>query len=199
VRNLEKTRQKNLCYILLVTTGVICDEFKRSWKRRISCSHQGFGGSAEMDRAHSLLNCAGATKEEVLELALDALLSKIDPVEKAKRAEKRAEKKTTSVADVPTDCTGATSKPIPAKTKHQLFRNNPQCSYVSPAGRRCNATTYLQIDHIQMRCRNGTNDPKNLRLLCSEHNLYEAEKHLGQEYIKQKISSATHTKSVVLN
>jgi len=154
----------------------------------------------KLNRARSLLSCAGATQMEVLESALDALLSKIDPVEKAKRAEKRSEKKvdTTPEAEA-TACAGAVPKSIPAKTKHSLFTNSPQCSYVSPEGRGCTATTHLQIDHVQMKCRGGSNDRSNLRLLCAEHNLYEAEKHLGKEYIKQKISSATHSKSVVLN
>jgi hypothetical protein len=133
----------------------------------------------------------GATNEDVLSDALDELLSKIDPIEKAKRAEKKVNKEN---SDVPFACPGAVSKTIPAKTKHLLFANKPQCAFTSWNGKRCEATTHLQIDHIQMRCRGGTNKISNLRLLCAEHNLLEAERHLGKKYISDKI-----LQSVVLN
>ena len=47
------------------------------------------------------------------------------------------------------------------------------------AGRRCPATTELHFDHVIPFIRGGANEPKNIRILCQEHNL---EKGSGQRY-----------------
>jgi HNH endonuclease len=77
------------------------------------------------------------------------------------------------------------SRSIPLKTKREVFkRDNRQCSYVSKDGKRCSKRHNLEIDHIQPYALGGTNDLRNLRLLCKSHNLLQAEYTFGREFIK---------------
>jgi 5-methylcytosine-specific restriction endonuclease McrA len=63
------------------------------------------------------------------------------------------------------------SRHIPQATRDHVFhRDGERCTYVGPTGRRCTATTNLQIDHVTPFACGGTHDPANLRLLCAEHN-----------------------------
>ena len=55
-------------------------------------------------------------------------------------------------------------------------RANHQCEYVSPDGHRCSSTHGIQVDHIIPLACGGTNEFHNLRLLCGEHNRFEAKK-----------------------
>ena len=53
-------------------------------------------------------------------------------------------------------------------------RANHQCEYTSPDGHRCSSTHGTQIDHSIPLALGGTSEIKNLRLLCGEHNRFEA-------------------------
>jgi hypothetical protein len=65
-----------------------------------------------------------------------------------------------------------------------------QCSYVDPqTGLRCNSRGYLQRDHIRLRALGGTHDPCNGRPLCAGHNLFEAKRVLGSDYVERRIRS----------
>ena len=55
-------------------------------------------------------------------------------------------------------------------------RANYQCEYVSPDGHRCSSTHGIQVDHIIPLACGGTNEFHNFRLLCGEHNRFEAER-----------------------
>jgi hypothetical protein len=60
-------------------------------------------------------------------------------------------------------------------------RDQSQCTWVdSKTGRRCGSTYRLQIDHQHPFARGGKTTLSNLRLLCSQHNLYEAERIFGR-------------------
>jgi 5-methylcytosine-specific restriction endonuclease McrA len=68
------------------------------------------------------------------------------------------------------------SRHIPQATRDHVFhRDGERCTYVGPTGRRCTATTNLQIDHVTPFARGGTHEANNLRLLCAEHNRRWAE------------------------
>jgi hypothetical protein len=71
---------------------------------------------------------------------------------------------------------------IPRWVKVQVaFRDAKRCSFVSPNGTRCEATSGLQFDHIKPWALGGSsNDPSNIRLLCAAHNRHEAEKVFGK-------------------
>ena len=120
---------------------------------------------------------------EALEAALDELLSRHDPIEKAKRAalkqtkkvrvvvrpvEKQKEERireTARLMGIPLP-----RKPIPAKETHQIIlRDQWQCSHIHKDGSRCEAKQWLHFHHIKEVARGGSNDPSNLRMLCSAH------------------------------
>ena len=67
-------------------------------------------------------------------------------------------------------------------------RDEGKCAYVSPEGKRCNETKFLEFDHVQPFALNGSStDTENLRLLCSGHNKYLAIKIFGRSWVKEKI------------
>ncbi len=47
--------------------------------------------------------------------------------------------------------------------------------------------TGLQVDHIQPFALRGSNEHGSLRCLCGAHNLHEARKQLGEEFMESKI------------
>ncbi len=56
-------------------------------------------------------------------------------------------------------------------------RDGSRCTYLSPDGRRCEATTNLHYDHIVPWALGGSSrDPANIRLLCGSHNLWMSRK-----------------------
>ena len=60
------------------------------------------------------------------------------------------------------------------------------CAYVEEkSGRRCGSTYQMEIDHIVPKAQGGTGDPENLRCLCKQHNLLEAERRLGKNFMKK--------------
>ena len=59
----------------------------------------------------------------------------------------------------------------PTALKREIFtRDENQCTYVSPAGRRCGATHFLELDHIVPVAHGGLTTASNLRLRCRTHN-----------------------------
>jgi hypothetical protein len=55
---------------------------------------------------------------------------------------------------------------------------NAQCEYIDPlTNKRCEATHYLELDHIMPFALGGPTTTENLRLLCSNHNKLEALKY----------------------
>jgi hypothetical protein len=71
---------------------------------------------------------------------------------------------------------------ISAEIQHQVFlRDDGRCIYVEKDGLACDSRHGIQIDHIIPVSQGGTNDLDNLRLLCREHNLMEANRLLGEQ------------------
>ncbi len=56
------------------------------------------------------------------------------------------------------------------------------CSFRDPlTGTICGSRYQIQIDHIVPRALGGGDSPENLRVLCREHNIHEAENKLGKD------------------
>ncbi|HEY2954716.1 MAG TPA: HNH endonuclease, partial [Candidatus Eisenbacteria bacterium] len=90
---------------------------------------------------------------------------------------------------------GATARPgrsrgsrhIPAAVRRAVHeRDGGRCAFVSDAGKRCAATRFLEIDHIEPVARGGEATLENLRLLCRAHNQYAAEREFGVEFMGRK-------------
>jgi hypothetical protein len=126
--------------------------------------------------------------EELLDLALEALLEKKDP----RRREERREKKIASSSrkDHRTQKDelvklSATKHPIPIRVKDRLLRQSGyQCTYVSPDGHRCAERRKLEVEHVRPRAKGGTNTPTNLTILCRAHNLYRGAQQFGWEKMR---------------
>jgi hypothetical protein len=74
-------------------------------------------------------------------------------------------------------------------------RDGGQCAFVSPDGRRCNARTLLEFDHVKPFARFGAGDTPNLRLLCKAHNLLHARHCFGAVHIAAKIAARNRSAS----
>jgi len=148
---------------------------------------------------------------QVLEQALDALLWRRDPLQKAQRAKARDEKKsggriknkTTEVsshlpapaqseylpkleASAPAqEQTNGVRVRVPNATRHLIWhKNEGRCSWRYSNGERCSEKKMLEIDHITMVCRGGDNNGENLTLRCRFHNQVRAEQLLGAVFME---------------
>lgn len=67
-------------------------------------------------------------------------------------------------------------RPIPANTRRQIFqRDQGRCQYRDPeTGHLCGERFGAEMDHIQEVANGGTNEAKNLRVLCSGHNKWRS-------------------------
>lgn len=82
-----------------------------------------------------------------------------------------------------------TKSVTPKLRKYILARDGHQCTHTQD-GKRCMATHFLQIDHINPKFLGGTNHPDNLRTLCQAHNLKAAEEKLGEGFMARYRNSA---------
>jgi 5-methylcytosine-specific restriction endonuclease McrA len=113
----------------------------------------------------------GATKEQVIEAALDLLLEK--------QARRRAEVKRPQ------------SKPRPAKTdvvtaavKREVWkRDGGECQWPVDGGGVCGSRVRLEIDHVVPRGRGGPSTASNCRILCKPHNLEAARQVYGDAHM----------------
>ncbi|HET6462813.1 MAG TPA: HNH endonuclease [Candidatus Krumholzibacteria bacterium] len=117
---------------------------------------------------------ASASFTHVLDHALDVAIAAKDPAAKYRRRKQRDRKPRNS--KTPMD-----KRYVPPDVRDEVAaRDAYRCTYVSPNGRRCTATTGLQVDHIQPVARGGTSTIDNLRLLCAKHNRFEAQRLMGR-------------------
>ncbi len=132
-------------------------------------------------------NGKAANLEETLRAALELYVEKKDPMEKAKRAEK---KKTSNAEAVPgqvkSNQADASLNPspslspnaksnsnlrfIPARLEHTVrLRDEGQCTHKSLQGERCSEKRWLDLHHIQPLSEGGATTFDNLTLLCRGH------------------------------
>ena len=90
--------------------------------------------------------------------------------------------------DTPPSASGRT---IPRAVRRQVVeRDGWQCSYVSPAGRRCESRWLLEFDHVHEFARGGESTADNVRLLCRAHNQWAAECTYGVGFMEAKRQEA---------
>ncbi len=131
----------------------------------------------KLQRAQELLSHAlpAGDVSSVLDRALDALVERL---EKRKYATVRQPRTVHETAPAPG------KRYIPAAVRRAVNeRDDGQCTYVGPSGRRCESTRFLEFDHIQEIARGGASTTDSLRLRCREHNQLAAECTYGSEYM----------------
>lgn len=72
--------------------------------------------------------------------------------------------------------------PLSPSLRIAVFRKAAaRCQFVDPrTGHACGSRSLLEVDHIVPVSLGGTNDPRNLRVLCGTHNFAAAEEALGK-------------------
>ncbi len=82
----------------------------------------------------------------------------------------------------------ARRKPIPLAIQRAVWRRDPSCCTFTHAGKRCQSRYQLEIDHIHGL--EGGNTLENLRLLCRQHNAWEASQMHGRDLVQKYWRSA---------
>jgi hypothetical protein len=113
----------------------------------------------------------GATKEQVIETALDLLLEK----QAGRRAEVKRPQKNPRPAN-PDHVTAAVKRAVWA-------RDGGKCQWPVDSGGICGSTTRLEIDHVVPRGKGGPSTVENCRLVCRVHSQYAARHVYGDAHM----------------
>lgn len=109
-----------------------------------------------------------ASDAQIIAYALEFLLEKKDPL----RLPAASKMEPTSLVK---------------QTRAILQKHRGECSFRDPrTGVKCQSRHQIQIDHIKPRALGGNDVPENLRPLCRQHNLYEAERIFGKHKVPRK-------------
>jgi hypothetical protein len=121
----------------------------------------------------------GAEIPSVLELALDALIAKLEKTRFAATDRPRTQNSGSSRRP-------ARSRHIPARVKREVWkRDQGRCAFVSESGRRCESREHLEYDHVEPVAKGGESTTVNVRLLCRAHNQLEAGRAFGEGYMHE--------------
>ena len=106
---------------------------------------------------------------QIFEMALDALLEKVEKARLAATHRPRRTKETRSG-----------SRHIPAEIRRQVWaRDGGQCAYRAH-GRRCCERGRLEFHHLKPFALGGASSPDNIELRCRAHNQYESDLVFGK-------------------
>jgi 5-methylcytosine-specific restriction endonuclease McrA len=141
----------------------------------------------DLQRLYELLGL-GNRAEDVREVVRRSFKALIQKTEKRKYA-------STDRPRAPRQHESSSPRHIPAEVRRAVVRRDGgQCTFRSESGRRCAARKFLEFDHIEPVARGGTSTVANLRLRCSAHNQYEAERTYGAEFMNAKREQAAAAK-----
>jgi 5-methylcytosine-specific restriction endonuclease McrA len=122
----------------------------------------------------------GAKIEELFDELLECCLDKKSPVRKAKRRERRLEKRNATRSPKNNSSTETQSRYIPKAIEEQVYiRDQGRCTFIGNNGKRCNSTHDLEFHHKKASARGGSHDVSNLTLHCRAHNALEARREFG--------------------
>jgi hypothetical protein len=123
----------------------------------------------KLDAARDALSHSmpGASREDVLEAALDLLLTERD------RRKGLTAKPQKAIRPAKPDH-------IAAHVRREVWaRDGGRCTFLLASGEPCGSTHQLELDHVVPRALGGTSTADNLRIRCRGHNLEEARRVLG--------------------
>jgi hypothetical protein len=121
-----------------------------------------------------------------------------DPLTKNAAVRPRASKPSDAGTAQPSSNKPKTDRYISTELRRKVWkRDNGKCTYQDPqSGRRCDSTSFIEIDHIIPHALGGETTLDNLRLYCKTHNLEAARKAYGASKIDSEIRSvATQTQA----
>jgi hypothetical protein len=125
----------------------------------------------KLSKLKALHSHKGLSELELLHRLMDQELKKHEP---------KAHKEKTSLPAPEVKA----SRPISQSIQKEI-RAKGQCEYISPLGRRCTGTHYLQIHHVEPYAKGGSNELKNLKLFCRAHNFHAGVKDFGLEKMQK--------------
>ncbi len=128
-------------------------------------------GKIERARALTRHKHPAGRLEDLVGSALDALLARRDP------AKRRPTKRPPPEPARPRP----RSRRIPRWVRDEVWRRDGgRCAFVSRDGKRCDATEWLEFDHVVPYALGGASEnPAGIRLLCRAHNQHAAEQVFG--------------------
>jgi hypothetical protein len=104
--------------------------------------------------------------------------------EKLERLEAKRYGTTRNPRKSPEGVEAPASRYIPAPIKRVVVnRDDRQCTFLDPTGRRCSERRGLEFHHDDPYGRGGDHHPSRIRLLCKTHNLLRAEKDYGKDVV----------------
>ena len=99
------------------------------------------------------------------------------------RKQKLADRPSPKPATPPTS---PASRHIPAAIRRSVWsRDGGHCTFVSEAGRRCNASEFVEFHHRDPWARARVHDVNAISLLCRAHNQHEARHDFGAEHMSR--------------
>jgi hypothetical protein len=140
----------------------------------------------KLRHAQALLSHSLSSRDvaEVLDRALDALIEKLETRKLGAAAGGRRSRAPSIHSPRKF---GSSSRYIAAHTRRAVWeRDRGRCTFVSTSGHRCGERRLLQFDHVEPVARGGKPSVEGLRLRCRAHNLLEAERAFGREFMKRK-------------
>ena len=118
---------------------------------------------------------------QVIDRALDALIGKLEQQKFGATTKSRRRSCRPS----------ANPRHIPAAVRQAVWeRDQGRCTFVGDGGHRCSSRKFLQYDHIDPVARGGKATVDGVRLLCSCHNQYEADRTFGAGFMSDKREQA---------
>lgn len=146
-----------------------------------------------LQRARELLShrIPSGDLAQVLDRALNALVTQLEKRKcaAAARPRGRTPKHTPSRTDL-------AARTIPADVRRAVWaRDGGRCTFRSDDGKRCDARTLLEFDHIEPLARGGPATVGGIRLRCRTHNQYEAERVFGAGFMQARRPMQSRTLS----
>jgi hypothetical protein len=138
----------------------------------------------KLARAQALLRHRNPSGDlaDVLDRALEALLSRLEKEKLGATSRPRARRARTAESD---------PRYVPPAVKRAVYaRDGEQCTFTSEAGERCTERGFLELDHVTPVAHGGRPTVDGTRVLCHAHNKYEAERILGADVVRARRAAA---------
>jgi hypothetical protein len=136
-----------------------------------------------LERARTLLRHAVPDGDlaVVFERALRALLRDLERTRLAAATRPRAPRPVSK-----------RSRHVPAAVRRAVWaRDGARCAFVGADGRRCDATSFLELHHLVPFADGGPSTEANLSVRCNAHNGYEADRWFGPMIVRETAAGWT--------
>jgi 5-methylcytosine-specific restriction endonuclease McrA len=137
----------------------------------------------KIERCCDLMSHANPSRDlaVVMERAIDLLLVDLEKKRLGATTGRGPKTRNSGIARRP-----VASGRVSTAVRREVFeRDGSRCTFVSEDGRRCDASAFLELDHVHPRAVGGSNDVTNLRVRCRAHNQLWAEQTFGREKVQR--------------